>query len=432
MLDNKALSIFMKINFIEFDVRVIQVDVFEILSQFEENKLRKWERTSMKVGIIGLGFRLGYLGYVFKAVDPGFEIAGYVDPEPAGLPGLVEQGISAGKAYASPEEMIANETLDLLMIGSPNHFHLEHIRIGLEAGLKVFCEKPVVTTIEDSIELARLMAKFGHERLMVGLVLRYSPMYRDLLAAQATGVLGNVVSIEASEHIYPFHGAFFMRDWRRYERYSGSFMLEKCCHDLDLYNGIVGVRPERVASFGGRRSFIPANDPRNEGVNDMTMFHSKPSGWQGSDKVFDSDGDIIDYQVAIVEYENGVGMNFHTNLNVPDQFRRFAIMGSRGMAEGDFIRGYLDIHEVLSGNKVVENKYATRTTLSQHYGADEQMAADLIAHVRTGQHLPVSTLNALEAGILALAMDEARLKRTLVDLRPVWDRFDEALHGTVA
>jgi predicted dehydrogenase len=162
------------------------------------------------------------------------------------------------------------------------------------------------------------------------------------------------------------------------------------------------------------------------------MFHSKPSGWQGSDKVFDSDGDIIDYQVAIVEYENGVGMNFHTNLNVPDQFRRFAIMGSRGMAEGDFIRGYLDIHEVLSGNKVVENKYATRTTLSQHYGADEQMAADLIAHVRTGQHLPVSTLNALEAGILALAMDEARLKRTLVDLRPVWDRFDEALHGTVA
>ncbi len=60
----------------------------------------------------------------------------------------------------------------------------------------------------------------------------------------------------------------------------------------------------------------------------------------GSDKVFDGDGDIIDYQVAIIEYANGVGMNFHTNLNVPDQFRRFAIMGSRGMAEGDFIRGF--------------------------------------------------------------------------------------------
>ncbi|MEK1866852.1 MAG: Gfo/Idh/MocA family oxidoreductase, partial [Ensifer adhaerens] len=194
----------------------------------------------MKVGIIGLGFRLGYLGYVFKAMDESFEIAGYVDPNPAGLATLTEKGISPGKAYATPEELIANEKLDLLMIGSPNHMHLDHIRIGLEAGLKVFSEKPIVTTIQESLELAALMAKFGHERLMVGLVLRYAPMYRDLRQALAEGKLGQVVSIEASEHIEPYHGAFFMRDWRRYERYSGSFMLEKCCHDLDLYNGIVG------------------------------------------------------------------------------------------------------------------------------------------------------------------------------------------------
>jgi predicted dehydrogenase len=110
----------------------------------------------MKVGIIGLGFRLGYLGYVFKAMDESFEIAGYVDPNPAGLPGLLEKGVSAGTAYATPQDLIANEKLDLLMIGSPNHMHLDHIRIGLESGLKVFSEKPVVTTVEESIELARL------------------------------------------------------------------------------------------------------------------------------------------------------------------------------------------------------------------------------------------------------------------------------------
>lgn len=386
----------------------------------------------MKVGIIGLGFRLGYLGYVFKAIDEAFEIAGYVDPEPAGLATLTEKGISAGRAYATPEDLIAGEKLDLLMIGSPNHMHLDHIRIGLEAGLKIFCEKPIVSTIEQSLELAALLSKHGPDRLMVGLVLRYAPLYRDLRAAQAAGMLGHVVSIEAAEHIEPYHGAFFMRDWRRYGRYAGSFMLEKCCHDLDLYNGVVGARPERVASFGGRKSFIPANDPSRDGVNDLQLFHRKPSGWLGSDKVFDSDGDIIDYQVAIVEYANGVAMNFHTNLNVPDQFRRFCVIGSRGMAEGDFIRGYLDVHEVLSGRKVVEKRYAKETALSQHYGADEQMAAEIIAHVRDGGPLPVSPLDALEAGILALSMDEARMKRTVVDLRPLWDRFDEALHARAA
>ena len=55
-----------------------------------------------------------------------------------------------------------------------------------------------------------------------------------------------------------------------------------------------------------------------------------------------------------------------------------------------------------------------------------------MAHVSDGIHLPVSTLNALEAGILALAMDEARIKKTIVDLRPVWDRFDEALLAKAA
>lgn len=385
----------------------------------------------MKVGIVGLGYRLGYLAHVFSAMDEAFEIAGYVDPEPAGLAGLTAKGVSAGTAFVTVEDLIAGVPLDLLMIGSPNHVHLGHIRQGLEAGLKVFCEKPVVTTIEDSLTLAALMARFGADRLTVGLVLRYSPLYRDLRRSQAEGALGDIVSIEASEHIAPYHGGFFMRDWRRHQRYAGGFMLEKCCHDLDLYNGVVGARPERVASFGGRKTFVPANDPALRGVNDAEVFRRKPSGWMGSDKVFDGDGDIVDYQVAIVEYANGAAMNFHTNLNVPDEFRRFCVIGTRGMAEGDFTRGHLEVHEALSGRKILANTYAA-TDLSQHYGADEQMAADIIAHVRGGRALPVGAQNALEAGILALVMDEARIMRTVVDLRPVWDRFDEALLAKAA
>ncbi len=385
----------------------------------------------MKVAIIGLGFRLGYLGYVFDALDPDFEIVGYVDPDPAGLGELTARGISAGRQYATPEDLIAGERFDLLMIGSPNHLHLDHIRLGLEAGLKVFSEKPIVATLDQSLALAGLLGVHGPERLLVGLVLRYAPLYRDLRAAQAEGRLGKIVSVEAAEHIFPYHGAFFMRDWRRYEKWSGSFMLEKCCHDLDLYNSVIGARPERVASFGGRKTFIPENDPALEGVNDLALFHRKPTGWNGSDRVFDSDADIIDYQVAIVEYANGVGMNFHTNLNAPDQFRRFAVFGTRGQAEGDFIRGVFDVTDVLSESRVIHKEYAA-TALSQHYGADEAMAAEIVAHVMHGGPLPVSPLDALEAGILALAMDEARRSRQVFDLRPTWDRFDGALAAKAA
>ena len=176
----------------------------------------------MRVGIIGLGYRLGYLSRVFSAARSDFSLAGYVDPAPAGLPYATEHGVSVGTQYDTLEALLDNNELDLLMIGSPNHLHLEHIRIGLERGLKIFTEKPVVTSVEETMELAKLIAQYGSDNLMVGLVLRYAPLYVDLRKAQAEGMLGDITSIEASEHIPPYHGAFFMRDWRRYERYSGS------------------------------------------------------------------------------------------------------------------------------------------------------------------------------------------------------------------
>jgi predicted dehydrogenase len=380
----------------------------------------------MRVGIIGLGYRLGYLARIFSAARPDFSIAGYVDPAPAGLPYATEHGVSVGTQFGSLEEMLDSEKLDLLMVGSPNHLHLDHIRIGLERGMKIFTEKPVVTSVEDTMALAELIAQYGSDNLMVGLVLRYAPLYVDLRKAQADGLLGDITSIEASEHIPPYHGAFFMRDWRRYERYAGSFMLEKCCHDLDLYNGVMGCRPQYVSSFGGRRTFVPANAPANAGVNDMELYHRKPSGWQGTEKVFDSDGDIIDFQTAIVQYANGAALTFHTNLNVPDDFRRFAVMGAQGMAEGDFIRNFLRVTDSRTADRLIDTTYKM-SELSQHYGADEQMAEDILKHMQEGAPLPVSVTDALEAGLLALSMDQAMRTRSVVDMTPIWQQFDAAL-----
>lgn len=382
----------------------------------------------MKVGIIGLGYRMGYLARIFSLMVPGFTVVGYVDPAPAGLGYMKEHGIEAGRVHESPEALLTAEKLDLLMVGSPNAMHLGHIQAGLEHGVKVFAEKPVVTSQEDTFKLLELLRIHGTDSVMVGLVLRYASLYRDLTRMRDEGVLGDIVSIEASEHLAPYHGAFFMRDWRRYQHYSGGFMLEKCCHDIDLYQGLVGSRPVRVASFGGRRTFLPGNAPSAQGVNDMEVYHRKPSGWLSTDKVFDSDADIIDFQVAIVEFENGVALNFHTNINVPDEFRRFCVIGSKGMAEGDFVRNYFRVHDARTSQKLIDKTYEM-TALSAHYGADEQMAADIGKHLIDGAPLPVSVVDALAAGLTAIKMDEARASRAVLDLNDSWRRFDEALTG---
>jgi predicted dehydrogenase len=118
-----------------------------------------------------------------------------------------------------------------------------------------------------------------------------------------------------------------------------------------------------------------------------------------------------------------VNLCFHTNLNVPDEFRRFAVMGTKGMAEGDFIRNFYRVHDSLSGKALINND-AVVPGGTGHYGADEAMARDLAEHFRSNTALPVTVLDALEAGLTALKMDEARLKGQVIDLRATWAEFD--------
>jgi predicted dehydrogenase len=374
----------------------------------------------MRIVTSGIGLRAGNVLTTLKAEMPEAEVVGYYDPQPTHLEMI---GLDTPR-YDSIEVMLRDAKPDLYCVFSPNVFHLDQIRLGLEAGVQVFTEKPVVISIEETLELARLLSLHGGaNRAMVGLVLRYSQHMVDLRAALAAGQLGDVVSLEANEHIGPYHGAFFMRDWRRRTDLAGGFMLEKCCHDIDIYNMVTGSRPVRVASFGGRKSFLPKNAPASNA--EAEIFHVKKSVWESAPDAFHSDGDIIDYQTAILQYETGASLAFHTNLNVPDEHRRFCVIGTHGMAEGDFVRGFLKV-TARDGTRLVNHDYtAGAAAKGAHYGADQMMCADIAKYLRgQSNSLPVSILDAMEAGIAAIALDEARETGKIVDLTEVWARLD--------
>lgn len=414
----------------------------------------------MKIVTAGIGLRAAHVLSIVQEAMPEAEIVGYYDPQPASalqvdgatlsaqdaaalIPDQVYPGypdapkikqLQAGFAacanmrqntprFDDIEQMLSEAKPDLFFVGSPNSFHLDHIKMGLAAGVRIFTEKPVVTTKEETMELAALLAEHGTDRVMVGLVLRYSQHMVDLRAVLDD--LGPVVSLEANEHIAPYHGAFFMRDWRRMASWSGGFMLEKCCHDLDIYNMVTGSRPNKVASFGGRKSFVPANAPNANLENEI--MHHKPSVWNAVDDAFHSDGDIIDYQTALLRYENGASLAFHTNLNVPDEHRRFCVMGTHGMAEGDFVRGTLKA-TARDGSVIAQHDYTQmdEARASSHYGADHMMVDDIVAFLRgEADTLPVGVVDALEAGLVAMALDEARVSGAMVDLTATWQEFDQ-------
>ena len=380
----------------------------------------------MKIGVVGLGNRIAHVFYELKKINNKAELVAYVDPQPIGKNYAIKNNFFPTKNYLTLGEMISNESLDLLMIGSPNHLHLEHIKEGLNAGLKIFAEKPIVVDENQTFELAKLIKEFGSNQILVGLVLRYSQHARSVRDLLNKNLIGNVVSIEASEHIMPWHGGFFMRNWRRKEKYSGGFILEKCCHDIDFYSMIVNSRPIKVASFGGRNSFIPENQPK-ESIQEYTKYNLE--GWEAKKEVFDSDADIVDHQVAIIEYENGATLAFHTNMRVPDEFRRFAVIGTNGMVEGDFVRGYLKAHDQKNNIILDENYGAAFGEIKGHYGADNLMLKDINDHLINSKisELPVGVIDCMEAGLVAMKIDESRKTGKIIDMKETWKIFDSYL-----
>jgi predicted dehydrogenase len=361
-----------------------------------------------RIGVIGLGQRIAHVLAAMQEVGWRLRIEGQVDPAPVGAPILAAAGIAEGPAFETPAELLARGPYDLVMIGTPNHLHFEHINLALDAGYPVFAEKPIVRTQSESLALAARLAGAGpRPPLFIGLVMRSMPIVRAVIARVDSGALGEIVSIDATEHLPPEHGGYLARNWRRRQAWGGSYLLDKVCHDFDIFGRIAGARPARIASFGGRRIFTPERGetaPRT--WDDGEAAYAFDPGWQGANDAFQSDMDVTDHQTAMIEYENQIRLSFHANSHVGLAERRWYVAGTEGTLIADLVRNRLMVRRALSRAKPERLDFGERTE-DAHNGADQAMARDLLASLEAGAAFPVTPFDSLEAGLTVMAIDEA-------------------------
>ncbi len=382
-----------------------------------------------RIGVIGLGQRIAHVLAAMKEVGWMLEVAGHADPSPVGLPILADAGIDPGRAYRDEAELLADGPFDLVMIGSPNHLHFAHLNTAFAAGYPIFAEKPIVRTPEETYAIAATLAGRAAPPLFIGLVMRSMPIVREVIARADSGELGELISMDATEHLPPEHGAYLARNWRRRQDWGGSFMLDKVCHDFDIFGRIAGSRPAKVASFGGKRIFRPDRTDVPMTYEDGSAAYAlRDAGWMGANDAFHSDMDVDDHQVAIVRYENGVALSFHSNSHVSLQERRWYVAGTKGTMLADLVRNKLMIRPAMDRRKPERIDYATRTA-DNHNGADQAMAVDLLAALRGERAFPVTPRDSLEAGLTVMAIDEAAATGTMVDCSPMWARLDSAMAG---
>jgi predicted dehydrogenase len=381
-----------------------------------------------RIGVIGLGQRIAHVLGAMAEVGWRLELASYVDPAPVGAPILERFGIPMGRAFETPEALLAAGPYDLLMLGAPNHLHLQHLNLALDAHTPIFAEKPIVRTQAESLALAARLAAPDTPPLYIGLVMRSMPIVREVIARVDSGQLGEIISIDATEHLPAEHGGYLARNWRRKQAWGGSYLLDKVCHDFDIFGRIARARPARVASFGGRRIFTPERAetaPRRWDTGEAA-YALRDAGWAGANDAFQSDMDVTDHQNALVEYENQVRLSFHANSHVGLTERRWYVAGTEGTLIADLARNRLMVRPALSRAKPERIDYGGRTE-DAHNGADQAMARDLLATLNEGAAFPVTPYDSLEAGLTVMAIDEAMASGEVLDCRPMWARYDAAL-----
>jgi Predicted dehydrogenases and related proteins len=126
----------------------------------------------------------------------------------------------------------------------------------LAAGKNIFLEKPLATTLEDCLAIRSAQKKSGAQ-VFFGFCLRYAPHFRRVKQIVTSGDLGDILSFEFNETLFFSHGGYIVGNWRRLTKNAGPHILEKCSHDMDIANWLLGSRAVRVASFGGRNFFTP-------------------------------------------------------------------------------------------------------------------------------------------------------------------------------
>ncbi|MBI1171826.1 gfo/Idh/MocA family oxidoreductase [bacterium] len=134
--------------------------------------VRKEERL-LRMGILGCGpiSQFAHLESVQKARNA--VLAAVCDAD-EGLANRFGAFYDAGRIYLDYDAMLADPTVEAVIIATSDAFHVPAAIRALEAGKHVLCEKPLGLSVEEVLDLRRAVQTSG-KVLQVGHMLRFDP-----------------------------------------------------------------------------------------------------------------------------------------------------------------------------------------------------------------------------------------------------------------
>jgi len=214
--------------------------------------------------------------------EGGAIVAAIADPHAPSRQAALDICRNEPRVFDDHRALLASGLCDAVVIATPNFSHIAIMRDALATKLPIMVEKPLVTRIEDGIELVEQEAqrrRGGAGIVWVAHEYRYMPPVAEAIRMTQEGAAGRVHMVTIREHREPFYPK--VDDWNRFNANTGGTLVEKCCHYFNLMDLILGEHPLRVFASGGQR------------VNHLEEDYGgrKP--------------DILDSAYVIVEYPSG-------------------------------------------------------------------------------------------------------------------------------
>ncbi len=255
-------------------------------------------------------------------------------------------------------DKMVNETKpDLLMVTTVDGFHSNYITKGLDRGIDVITEKPMVID-ERQVQAVLDAEKRNKRNIVVTFNYRYAPKHQKIKEVLLSGAIGKVISVDFSWYLDVYHGADYFRRWHRLKSKGGSLWVHKATHHFDLINWWLDADPVEVSAraelaiYGNKGPFRAPNCRNCSHTKDCRFYYDitknenrmklyveceDADGYFRDGCVFREDCDIYDTMGAVIKYSNGAQMNYSLNAFMPFEGYRLAFNGEKGRLE---IRDY--------------------------------------------------------------------------------------------
>lgn len=377
-----------------------------------------------------------------------------IDPERLALAGDAH-GVPDEMRFPSAEAMLAVPKLaDAMLICTQDRQHVPHAVAALKKGYDVMMEKPISPKLEDLQEITKVARENGR-RVVVCHVLRYTPFFQTIKKTIDSGVLGEVVSIQALENVRYWHQAhsFVRGNWRR-EEDTSPMILAKCCHDLDYLVWLCGRKCERVSSYGSLMYFKESNAPEGAALRCTQGCKAKESCPYDAEKiyltnkdtgilcgnvewpidvlaenpteekirhaietgpygrcVFHCDNDVVDHQIVNMQMEGGASLSLTMSAFTSIGGRTIKVMGTLGDLWGDMHENKIRIG-VFGKEPQVIDLGKEEKDFAGHGGGDRLLMEQFVDLMQGKE--PDGTITTLETSVeshlVALAAEKSRLE----------------------